>query len=236
MCGRYAITLPPQAMREFYEYFEQPNFPARYNVAPTQPMALVQRDAAGGRHFTLARWGLIPVFVKDPKTFPLLINARCEGIAEKPSFRASMRYRRCLVVSDAWYEWRSIPSGRKRPIRTPFLFRRRDGKPLAMAGLAQTWSDPQGGEIETGCVVTTPANGETCAIHDRMPALLAEADVESWLDTRDVGADDAARLLRPAADGSIEFFAVGPAVNNVANDGPDLFEPAHHEEEMGRLF
>ena len=236
MCGRYAITLPPQAMREFYQYFEQPNFPARYNVAPTQPIALVEQDAAGVRHFGLVRWGLIPIFVKDPKTFPLLLNARCEGIAEKASFRASMRYRRCLVVADAWYEWRSIPSGRKRPIKMPFLFRRRDGKPLAMAGLAQTWSDPQGGEIDTGCVVTTPANGETCAIHERMPAILADNDIAAWLDTRDVRADDAAVLLRPAAEGLIEFFAVNPAVNNVTNDGPALFEQAQQEDAIGRLL
>lgn len=236
MCGRYAITLPPQAMREFYRYIEQPNFPARFNVAPTQPIPLVALGADGQRHLSLARWGLIPPFVKEPKTFPLLFNARAEGIAEKASFRASMRYNRRLVVSDGWYEWRTIPVSKGKPAKAPFFFRRRDRKPLAMAGLAQTWSDPQGGEVETGCVITTPANGEACAIHERMPALLADADVDAWLDTTNVRAHDTAALLRPAVDGLIEFYAVGPAVNKVANDGPALLEPAQIEEETGLLL
>ncbi|HPG02566.1 MAG TPA: SOS response-associated peptidase, partial [Rhodoblastus sp.] len=105
MCGRYAITLPPEAMRQLFGYIEQPNFPPRYNVAPTQPVPIV-RAARGERHFGLVRWGFLPGFVKDPKTFPLIINARAEGIEAKPSFRAAIRRRRCLFVADGWYEWR----------------------------------------------------------------------------------------------------------------------------------
>src|SRR6266568_191221 len=129
MCGRFAITSPPEAVRAFFGYAERPNFPPRYNIAPTQPIPIVhaQRDASGAvaRHFKLARWGFLPGFVKDPKTFPLLINARAEGLADKPSFRAAIRRRRCLVPADAWYEWRKNLSGPK----TPFLLRRPAGGP-----------------------------------------------------------------------------------------------------------
>src|SRR5271154_912792 len=100
MCGRFAITLPPEAVRAFFAYVEQPNFPPRYNIAPTQPIPIVfARSHTGGaeRHFLLVRWGFLPGFVKEPKTFPLLINARAEGVGEKASFRAALRRRRCLA-------------------------------------------------------------------------------------------------------------------------------------------
>ena len=172
------------------------------------------------------RWGLIPPFVKEPKSVPLLINARAEGVADKPSFRAAMRRGRCLFVADAWYEWRLMGHRGRKPVKAPFLFRRRDRLPLLMAGLVQTWSDPLGGEIETGCNITVAANGATSAVHERMPALLDERDVETWLDAEALRAHDAATLLRPAPDDLIEFFEIGPAVNRVANDGPELHAPA----------
>ena len=109
MCGRFAITLPPEAVRAFFAYVEQPNFPPRYNIAPTQPIPIVfARAHTGGaeRHFLLVRWGFLPGFVKEPKTFPLLINARADGIEQKASFRAALLRRRCLVIADGFYEWK----------------------------------------------------------------------------------------------------------------------------------
>ena len=96
MCGRYAITLPPEAMRETFGYREQPNFPPRYNIAPTQPVPVVRLDE-GRRQFILMRWGFIPGWVKDPKDYPLVINVRSESASEKPSFRAALSRRRCLM-------------------------------------------------------------------------------------------------------------------------------------------
>ncbi|MGD0027104.1 MAG: SOS response-associated peptidase family protein, partial [Xanthobacteraceae bacterium] len=101
MCGRYVITSPPEAIRALFGYAEQPNFPSRYNVAPTQPIPIV-RVADGKRQFALLRWGLIPSWVKDPKTFSLLINARGESVIDKPAFRAAMRRRRCLIPADGF--------------------------------------------------------------------------------------------------------------------------------------
>ncbi len=129
MCGRYAITLPPETYREFYGYSEQPNFPPRYNVAPTQPVPVVLEDR-GERHFMLVRWGFLPSWVKDPKDFPLVINARGETLQTKPTFRNALKRRRCIFLADGFYEWRR--EGRE---KTPFLIRPRDRKPMPLAGL-----------------------------------------------------------------------------------------------------
>ncbi len=224
MCGRYAITLPPEAMRRLFAYVEQPNFPPRYNVAPTQPVPIV-RAGGSDRHFGLVRWGFLPGFVKKPKTFPLIINARAEGIETKPSFRAAIRRRRCLFIADGWYEWRRTTDTRGKMVKQPFLFRARDRGPLAFAGLWETWSDPQGGEIETGCMITTSANAATCAIHDRMPAIIPPPEFDRWLDCSDDRATRA-EMLQPAPDDAIEFFEVSSKVNSYRGEGPELQEPA----------
>ena len=230
MCGRYALTLPPEAVRAAFGFVERPNFPPRYNIAPTQPVAIVRvaRHADGlvRRHFALARWGFLPGFVKDPQDYPLIFNARAETLAEKASFRNALRRRRCLFPADAYYEWRREPRQRGRPARTPFLFRRRDGATMGLAGLYETWMGPNGEEVETACIVTTPANGLVSAIHERMPAILEPADFGRWLDP---DLDDPARLqslLRPAENEVLEFFEIDPAVNTAARDEPAVQQPA----------
>ena len=129
MCGRYAVTSAPEAIRALFGYPEQPNFPPRYNVAPTQPIAIV-RLIEGKRQFALVRWGLLPSWVKDPKSFSLLINARGELVSDKPAFGAAMKYRRCLVPADGFYEWKATG-----PRKQPYYVRARSGQPLAFAGL-----------------------------------------------------------------------------------------------------
>lgn len=229
MCRRYAIISPPEALRGAFDYLERPNFPPRYNIAPTQPVPIVHlaRDPDGGRrrHFMLARWGFLPSFVKDAKTFPLIINARAETATEKPSFRAAMKRRRCLIVADAYYVWlRGGMSGKARVSR-PFLFRRADAAPIGFAGLWETYSGPDGSELDTACILTTDANAATVAIHDRMPAILDPRDFDAWLDCDGVDATAAARLLAPAPPDAIVFFEIGTAVNKVANDGPWIQAP-----------
>src|ERR1700735_5401820 len=133
MCGRYVILSTPEAIRAMFGYAELPNFPPRYNVAPTQPIPVV-RLHDGKRSFALMRWGLLPSWVKDPKTLPLLINARGESVLDKPAFRNAMRRRRCLIPTDGFYEWQA--SG---PRKRPHFIHRRDGGPIGLAGLAETW-------------------------------------------------------------------------------------------------
>jgi putative SOS response-associated peptidase YedK len=230
MCGRYAITLPPEAVRSYFSYVERPNFPPRYNIAPTQPIPVVfaePRSAGAIRHFLLARWGFLPGFVKDPKSFPLLINARAETIAAKPSFRAALIRRRCLAIADGFYEWRreSGPGAGRGSAKRPYLVRRVSREPMGLAGLYETWSDPTGGEIDTACIVTTSANRLVSVAHDRMPAILDPRDFAAWLDCDGVGAAAAIDLLKPAPESALELVEIGPAVNHVANDGESLQNP-----------
>jgi len=219
MCGRYVITSPPAAIRALFGYPEQPNFPPRYNVAPTQPIPIVRLNE-GRRRFALMRWGLIPAWVKDPKTFSLLINARAESVLDKPAFRNAMRRRRCLIPADGFYEWREA-GGRKQA----YFVRRKDGAPFAFAGLCETWTGPNGEEIDTAAIVTTTANRTLSAIHDRMPVILPDQAFELWLDCAKVDAPTATAFLVPARDDVLEAYQVSPAVNRVANDTAALIAP-----------
>lgn len=230
MCGRYAITLPPQAVRAYFAYVEQPNFPPRYNIAPTQPIPILraQRNAAGKleRHFVLVRWGFLPSWVKDPKDFPLIINARDDALLDKASYRAAIRHKRCIVIADAFYEWRKAPASGGRPgPKQPWLIRRKSGEPLAFAGLWENWMGQQGEEIETACIVTTQANGLVGAIHDRMPVILAPEDFDVWLDVTSGRVEEAMKLVTPLCEDELEMFEISTEVNKVANDGPELQTP-----------
>jgi len=228
MCGRYALTSAPEAIRRLFDYPETPNFPPRYNIAPTQPIAIVaaERFGRGPRRFMLARWGFLPGFAKDPRDFPLIINARSETVLDKASFRAAMKRRRCLIPADAYYEWLKLGGAGRRVEKKPYLFRRADGAPMGFAGLWETYSGADGSEIDTACILTTAANAATVAVHDRMPAILEPGDFAAWLDCDEVTDRNAAALLKPAADDALEFYEIGSAVNKTASDGPELQERA----------
>jgi putative SOS response-associated peptidase YedK len=225
MCGRYASTLPPEAMRALFRYLEQPNFPPRYNIAPTQPIAIV-RMVEGKRQFALVRWGLIPAWVKDPRAFSLLINACGESVNEKPAFRSAMKYRRCLVPADGFFEWKRDGENKR-----PYFVRRRDGGPIAFAGLWENWMGPNGEEVETAAIVTTAASRGIAHIHDRMPVIVPPEAYDFWLDPK-VDAQTAAAVLQPAPDASIEAYEVSSAVNRTANDSAMLIEPLREPEAL----
>jgi len=217
MCGRYVIKTPPALMREAFGYGEQPNFPPRYNVAPTQPIPVV-RLVDGRRTFALLRWGLIPSWVKDPRGFSLLINARAESVLEKPAFRNAMRRRRCLIPADGFYEWKR-EGARKR------AFMARPKGLVAFAGLWEPWMGPNGEEVDTACIVTTAANRTLRSLHDRMPAVIPPDAFDRWLDCANVEAEAALTLLAPAPEDLFDAYEVSTAVNRTANDSPDLIEP-----------
>lgn len=219
MCGRYCITSAPAAIRALFRYGELPNFPPRYNVAPTQPVPIV-RMAEGLRQFALVRWGLIPAWVKDPKAFSLLINARLESLNDKPAFRNAMKRRRCLFPADGFYEWKPHGTGRR-----PYFARPRAGGPIAFAGLWETWIGPNGEEMETAAIVTTTANAEMAAVHPRAPVIVPPEQFDLWLDCANVDERMAAELVQPAPEGSMEVYEISPAVNRVVNDSVELLEP-----------
>lgn len=217
MCGRYTLTSAPEAIRAMFRYDEQPNFPARCNIAPTQPIAIV-RMIDGKRQFALVRWGLLPSWVKDPAGFSLLINARGESVRDKPAFRAAMKRRRCLIPADGFYEWQAIGKGPKQP----FFIHAKEGGPLAFAGLWETWIGPNGEELETAAIVTTTANSTLRPLHDRMPVIVSPDAFDLWLNSADVDDKTAEALIAPAPDDLLDAYEVSTAVNRVANDNPAL--------------
>lgn len=219
MCGRFALTLPPDAMRAFARYIDMPNFPPRYNIAPTQPIGICRLENHQ-RRFALVRWGFIPGFVRDMTRFALILNARAEGIEEKPSYRGAIRRRRCLVLADGFYEWR-----RHGKARIPFLMRRPDRGPLAFGGIWETWHSADGSEMDTGAIITCEANGALSALHDRMPVILDPADFDAWLDPN-AEMRHITPLMRPADNDLLEIVAVSDRVNKATNEGPDLQEEA----------
>jgi putative SOS response-associated peptidase YedK len=219
MCARYVITSPADAIRALFGYAERPNFPARYNVAPTQPIPVVRLDA-GKLAFMLVRWGFLPSWVKDPRTFSLLVNARAESVQDKPAFRNAIRRRRCLIPADGFYEWSGT-----RP-RRPFFVRPKAGGPIAFAGLWETWTGPNGEEVDTAAIVTTQANRTLMPVHDRMPVILPPDAFNLWLDCSSDDAAMAAALMVPAPDALLEAYPVSTGVNRATNDSPDLIAPA----------
>src|SRR6187399_1693519 len=224
MCGRFVITSPPAAIRQVFGYAEQPNFPPRFNVAPTQPVPVVILER-GARHFRLMRWGLVPSWVKDPRKFSLLINARRETVQEKPAFKNAVRRRRCLIPADGYYEWH-VRDGRKRP----YFIHRRDRTLFALAALAETWVGPNGEETDSVAIVTAPASPDLATLHHRVPVTLAPEEFERWLDGRAFDADDVIPLLRAPAEGEFAWHEISTRVNRVVNDDAQLVLPITDEE------
>jgi putative SOS response-associated peptidase YedK len=223
MCGRFVITSPPESLRRLFGYLEQPNFPPRYNVAPTQPIPVVIND--NGRHFRLMRWGLWPAWVKDPRSFTLLINARAESIKEKPAFKNAIRRRRCLIPADGYYEWHTS-DGSKRP----YFIHRRDGRSIGFAAVSETWVGPNGEEVDTVAIVTAAASADLAVLHHRVPVTIKIADFERWLDCRSDEADTVTPLMRGPEVGEFVWHEVSMRVNHVANDDAQLTLPITDEQ------
>ncbi len=224
MCGRFVITSPPAALRQIFGYIDQPNFPPRHNVAPTQPIPVVIVEN-GIRHFRLMRWGLLPAWVNEPRKFTLLINARAETVMEKPAFQNAMKRRRCLIPADGYYEWQA--SGMR---KRPHFIHRRDGSLIGLAGLAETWIGPNGEELDTVAIVTAPASADLAVLHHRVPVTIAPEDFERWLDCRANDAETALALLTAPGEGEFVWHEVSTRVNRTANDDAQLILPITAEE------
>ena len=220
MCSRYSLTSPPEAVRAYFRYDNEAVFPPRYNIAPSQPVAIVRGTHNGGRELALVRWGLIPSWVKDPREFRMMINARSETAAEKPSFRAAMCHRRCLVPTDGFYEWTGA-AGAKRP----HLVRLRDGGPMGMAGIYEYWQGADGSEMESMAILTTAANQSMSNLHDRMPVIIAPEHFDAWLDCSSGSAEVILALLHAPPEDLLQIVEVSRKLNNPRNEGPEVQEP-----------
>lgn len=221
MCGRMIQQLSSEEMAALFGAEDLADFPGeRFNVAPTQ-MVLIVSDEGARRVVTSQRWGLIPPWADSPKVGAQLINARSETVAEKPSFRAAFKRQRCLVPVDGFYEWQKVGKA-----RVPHAIARRDGKPLALAGLWSSWRDPATGEdMRTFTIVTTQANATMRPIHDRMPVILSEDAWDTWLDPTFQDVPALQSLLAPAPDDLLRVYPVSRLVNDVRNNGPELLQP-----------
>jgi putative SOS response-associated peptidase YedK len=220
MCSRYTLTSPPEAVRAYFRYANEAEFPPRYNIAPSQPVAIVRDTPRGGREMALVRWGLIPSWVKDPRAFKMLINARSESAVDKPSFRAALRHKRCLVPADGFYEWTGSAAARR-----PHLVRPRQSGPMGLAAIYENWLGADGSEIETMAVLTTASNAAMSALHDRMPVIIQPEHFDLWLDCRPGTTGDIVHLLAPPAEDLLDIVEVSRKLNNPRNEGPEVQEP-----------
>jgi putative SOS response-associated peptidase YedK len=221
MCGRYAQYSPAEAIADAFGALLEidPEAP-RYNAAPMQRLPVVRRRPNGDRVVQRLRWGLVPSWSKDESIGAKLINARGETVASKASFRAAFRQRRCIVPADGFYEWATRPEGKQ-----PYYLHAPDGSLLAFAALWERWTRPDDGEsIDSFAILTTEANAVVGTLHNRMPVILAPADVTLWLD-RETPADVLQGLLVPCPEERLAMHPVSRAVGSVRNDDPTLIAP-----------
>lgn len=218
MCGRFAVTLPPDAMAQLFAAQPANDLPSvpNYNVCPTNRVHVVKTGETG-RALVPMRWGFLPHWYKAENGGPLLINARAETIAEKPAFKAACRERRCLILATGFYEWTKDADGN----RLPWYIHRHDGAPIAFGGVWQDWGRDEARQ-STCAIVTTAASQAMSRIHHRMPLILDPEAWPLWLGEEGKGA---ARLMQPGAEDLLEFHRVAPKVNSNRASGPELIEP-----------
>lgn len=226
MCGRFTQRSNLHSLAEQFQF----SLPAdlvvepRYNIAPTQDVPIVRRPAAGApRQLALVHWGLIPSWAKDSSSGAKTINARGESVADKPSFRAAFKRRRCLVIADGFYEWKKTGTGKQ-----PYFIHRADDKPFAFAGLWEHWSDnePNGvSPLESCTIITTEANHLMRPLHDRMPVILDAADYDAWLDPALSDRERLESLLVPYAGEGFAATPVSTFVNNPRHEDSQCVAP-----------
>ena len=229
MCGRYVSATPAQQLAEEFhvDAVKADDLPAKFNVAPTDQIYAVAISRDGLRQLGTFKWGLVPSWAKDPSIGNRMINARAETVSEKPAFRRLLERRRCILPADGFYEWQRLGTGKKQR-KQPFFIRRRDGKPMALAGLWEVWKPRDDADAEwlrSATIITGEPNELVARIHDRMPVILPEEVWDTWLDPANTDIDALLTLLVPYPADLIEAYPVDTLVNSVQNDGPELIEP-----------
>ena len=237
MCGRFTLRSNLHLILQQFSLDEGPALVPRYNIAPTQ-MVPVVRATQSGRELAMVRWGLIPSWSQDEKIGYRLINSRSETAAEKPSFRAAFRRRRCLVVTDGFYEWKKVSTNgesaksaerKAGTVKQPYYIHMRDERPFAFAGLWESWRGPKGAELdsplESCSILTTEPNALMQSIHDRMPVILPPDDYAMWLDPSFEGIDALRELQRPFDGDDLIADPVRTLVNSPRNESPDCVLP-----------
>lgn len=214
MCGRFALTATPDEIATAFGLQNVPPFPPRYNIAPSQPVAVIRQLQHQPREFRLMQWGLIPSWAKDPSIGNKLINARCETAHEKPSFRSAIKYHRCLIPASGFYEWQKVDKGTKQPYYFCMP------QPFAFAGLWESWND-----IETCIILTTQPNKVVAPVHQRMPVIINPENYKVWLDFEIQTPSQLFHLFDPDLVQDLSALPVSTLVNSPTMDRPECIEP-----------
>jgi len=218
MCGRFTLRTSPRSVADAFGLNDVPLFEPRYNIAPTQPVAAIQLQD-GHRQLSFLRWGLIPSWADDPSIGNRMINARAEGVADKPSFRSAFKKSRCLIVADGFYEWKKLDKSKQ-----PYYIKLQDECPFAFAGLAEHWH--RGDQTIDSCtIITTDPNELMVGIHDRMPVILPPDAYDLWLDPEFQDKEKLLSMLRPYPAEGMVAYPVSTIVNSPRNENPACVEP-----------
>jgi putative SOS response-associated peptidase YedK len=224
MCGRYTLTATADEIINTFSWLTLPDDPSaftpRYNIAPSQPIAVVPNTGENKLDFFI--WGLIPFWAKDPKIGYRMINARAETLAEKPSFKAAYKYRRCLILSSGFYEWKKEPGSKS---KVPHFIHMKSREPFAFAGLWERWNAPDGSEVLSSSIITTEPNPLLAPIHNRMPVILPASAHEQWLTPGEKAPQELNTLLTPYPAELMDAYPVSTYVNRPANDSPQCIQP-----------
>jgi len=232
MCGRYRASRRKQKIEEHFDASGEEDWNPRYNIAPTQPVPVIrQHPKKPVRDLLLMKWGLVPSWAKDPSVGASMINARSETAHEMPAFRDALRFRRCLIPADAFYEW-----VRKGGSKQPFCFEVSDGELFAFAALWEGWKMSDGNWLKTCSIMTTSPNALTSAVHDRMPVILPSSSYDLWLDPGMTNVQVVSELLKPYDAKAMGCYPVSTRVNNAANDDAECSRPVELAETQNRLF
>jgi putative SOS response-associated peptidase YedK len=222
MCGRFTLTVDPADLQDAFPEF---TFPAqgapRYNIAPSQPILALPNDGTNRADFFV--WGLIPSWAKDPSIGNRMINARAETLAEKPSFRGPLKYHRCLIFADGFYEWQTIPGTKS---KLPHYIRLTSGKPFVFAGLWEHWQPADGSEVRSATIITTAPNELMAPIHNRMPVILGKDTYAQWIDPTPQPLPRFQDLLIPYPAGEMKAYPVSTLINSPNNERADCILPA----------
>ncbi len=233
MCGRYALFRSARELAFRFNASAGPrlseSYEPSYNIAPTRLVVGLTMTGSGERVLDTYRWGLVPAWAPDPSVGSRLFNARAETLATSNAFGEALAHRRLAILADCFFEWRTGPEGRRRPL----FFYRADGAPLAFAGLWERWRG-EDESLHSCTIVTTDAGPDVEAVHDRMPVILEGAALDQWLDPRPDRGLDPAAVLGPAPAGTLVHHPVDPRVGDVRNDHAELVAP--YEDQELRLF
>jgi len=226
MCGRFTLQISPEQLAEIFGLREIPVFPARYNIAPSQKIAVIRQNGDGQNRLDFMRWGLIPPWADDMSIGYKMINARSENVHEKHSFRHAIRYRRCLIPTSGFYEW--LEEGK---VKKPLYVHMKDGSPMVFAGLWESWKSPEKDVVESCTILTTTSNSLIAPLHERMPVILHPQEYNLWLDRETLDPEKLMQLYQPYPADLIEMWPVSQLVNSPKNDSPDLIKPFETKED-----